>query len=314
MLFDCPQCGQTLKAADGTGGKKCRCTNCGQLVTIPGGPPAGQSKPETYRPGQRPGSQPTSTPPSEAKKTPVRQPASVASELNDMIVRQHEQILNEAAAAHQQQARAQRRAEEHGRLRQQYAPNKSSSGSNIGGYVGAAAAVLAILIVVCCGVLGVYVIGGSKELKAGGYSAIAPCQGKVLSRSIGNASGQGIVNRMTGSEFWLYVTSLPNTDPEIVQAVIDGFGSRSASQEKVQRGSLSGTRFHKVISETVSAKGEVQAELEIFVVGNNILSALYTPGSSKHKSGMQRKSAFQSSEEYWDQPDYFFESLKLDAK
>jgi DNA-directed RNA polymerase subunit M/transcription elongation factor TFIIS len=288
MLFDCPHCGQTLKAADNTAGKKCRCTNCERLVVIPGAKP----KPAV-----------TSN-----QTTPPTKPVSVASELNDMIARQQEQRLQEAAEYYQQQERAQLRSTEHNRVRPKYSSQDSSS-SAIRTILGFVLVIALVLGVVCCGMLGYFATGSSVQLKAGGYSITAKGHGSKKASSSVSARGEGILNRMTGSEFWLYVTTLPDNDPRITNAIMDRFGAEAVSSKAVQRGNLAGMRFSRVAAESLNMPDQVRCDMEVFVTGNEMVVAAYIPGASKAKAGIQRKSAFEGSQEFWDKPESFFESL-----
>lgn len=291
MLFNCPQCGQALKAADGAAGKKCRCTSCQQLVTIPGGSPTAAT-PDT----------------SKSQKNRAK-PASVASELNDMIVRQHEQILQDAAEVYLQQERARLKAEQQSKAPQRYSGNQNSA-SPMRSIMGVAFTLLLLIGLVCCGILGFYGVPRSVELNVGQFEATAKGHGTKRVSSAGAAHGEGILNRVTGSEFWLYVTTLPNNDPAITSSIMDKFGTQSSSQQSVHRGNLFGQHFSRVEAESLNLPGGVRCEMEIFMQGNQMIVACYIPGSAKQKAGIQRKSAFEGSEEYWDQPDSFFESLQ----
>lgn len=328
MLFNCPQCGQALKAADDAAGKKCRCTRCSQLVVIPGSisNPTSTGNPRAIGPARSvrstrpadPASPGASTKSSNATKsanatksnnpTKPAKPASVAAELSDMIVRQQAQIKQDAARAFEQQEQARIATERRSKdTRNRYAKPKNSS--PIRTVLSVVLVVTALVGILCCGVLGYFAVGQSVVLSTGGYSAIATGRGEIRSENRGTEQGQGIMNRLTGSEFWLYYGQVPAIDSAAQQLAMDKFGSLAKSQRPVQRGNLSGNRFSEVSLQNWNLPAGVRCEMEVFFHGDAMILTMYISGSSKAQAGHQRKSPLEGSEAYLDMPESFFESL-----
>lgn len=328
MLFNCPHCNQMLKAADDAGGKKCRCTNCQELVLIPGG--AAKTKPTGGSASNSSTSAEWSARPQPAKpassanrpvqtgqnasarpQAPVPKP-TVASELDDIIVRQHDQLMQQAAVRHQQLVSARRRSES----RPSYAGYSSgpSSSSPVKIILTTISIIGLLLVVVCCGLMGFAAFGNSQDLIVGNYVVSANGHGNKRSSSFGDAKGEGIINRFTGSEFWIYSTRLPSSDPSLVIALKNRFGENCTSQQTVQRGNLSGTRYSGVRGKSVNLPQGVDCEMEVLIDRDLMIVTCYIPGSQKQKAGLQKPSKWESFEESWDRPESFFSSLRTTSK
>lgn len=328
MLFNCPHCDQMLKAADDAAGKKCRCTNCQALVQIPGG--AAKSNPASNGPAQNSAeSQWTARPQSPSSTTnrpttnrptaPVNRPSApkpaapapkptVASELDDIIVRQHEQFLQQAAVRHEHMENARRRQES--RQRTSGYSSSSSESSPVRTILATVSVIGVLLVVSCCGLLGFAVWGNSRDLIVGGYAVSANGHGNKQTSAFGDAKGEGIINRFTGSEFWLYTTRLPSADPGLIAALNSRFGENSASQQTIQRGNLSGTHYSGVRGKALNLPQGVDCEMEVLIDRDQMIVTCYIPGSQKHKAGMQKRSKWESFEDSWDRAESFFSSLR----
>lgn len=303
MLFNCPQCGQTLRAADEAAGKKCRCTSCQQLVPIPGGP----AKPKTAEAKPIPSAKPQPKPqPPPAK--PVPKP-TVATELDDLIVRQQEQILNQAAQYHQQRSQAERRAEQQQRNRKYYSTSQPSSASPLRIIFTIVGVVGILLVLGCCGFFGFAVLGQSAQLTVDSYTATAKAQGSLQNKSEGNLRGQAVVNRLTGSEFWLIVHNSPTPDPMINQLVLSEMTKLAVSQQEVQRGNFKGKKMVTNSTSIYSGAGKITADVEAFVDGNKLVMLVYVRGSAKAKAGIQPRSRWESMEDSMDNAESFFSSF-----
>ncbi|MFO0939295.1 MAG: hypothetical protein U0930_00865 [Pirellulales bacterium] len=313
-----------LKAADDAGGKKCRCTSCQELVLIPGGTPKGKTsspaKPSNSRHDAN--SEWPTTPPAKPA-TPVNRPSppipvatapkpTVASELDDIIVRQHDQFLQQAAVRHEQMESARRRVET--RQPSYSYKSNSSSGSPVKTVLTVVAVIGMLLMLLCCGLLGFGVLGNSAELVAGRYVVSAHGSVGKKSNSFGEASGEAIINRLTGSEFSIYSGRLPSADPEYAAVIKRRFTENSSSQQAVQRGNLSGTRFSGVQSKAGNLPQGVDCEIEVLFDRDYMIITCYISGSQKQKAGLQKPSRWESLEESLDRPESFFSSLRTTSQ
>lgn len=307
MLFNCPQCGQTLRAADEAAGKKCRCTSCQQLVPIPGGP----AKSKTVEAKPTPSAKPPAKPQPPAK--PVPKP-TVATELDDLIVRQQEQILNQAAQYHQHRAQAERRAEQQQKNRKYYSTSQASSASPLRIILTIVSVVGILLVLGCCGFFGFAVVGRSAELTVDSYIATAKAQGSLQNKSEGNLRGQAVVNRLTGSEFWLIVHNSPTPDPMINELVLGEMTKLAISQQEIQRGNFKGKKLVTNSTSIYSGAGKITADVEVFVDGSKLVMMVYVKGSAKAKAGIQPRSRWESMEDSFDNAESFFSSLSRKTK
>ncbi len=322
MLFNCPHCDQMLKAADDAAGKKCRCTNCQALVQIPGGAPKTKpangpakslaesewaARPQPANSAAPRPAGPVNRPSAPKPAAPAPKP-TVASELDDIIVRQHEHFLQQAAVRHEHMENARRREES--RQRTASYSSSSSPGSPVRTILATVSVIGVLLVVSCCGLLGFAVWGNSKDLIVGGYAISANGHGNKQTSAFGDAKGEGIINRFTGSEFWLYTTRLPSSDPGLIAALNSRFGENSASQQTVQRGNLSGTHYSGVRGKALNLPQGVDCEMEVLIDRDHMIVACYIPGSQKYKAGLQKQSKWESFEDSWDRSESFFSSLR----
>ncbi len=305
MLFTCPECGQALRAADDAAGKKCRCTSCQQLVPIPGGPAKSKTS-EAKVAEPIPTAKPLAKPQPPAKPAPK---PTVASELDDLIVRQQEQIFHQAAQYHQQREQAERRAEQQQRNSKYYSTDRPSSTSPLRIIFTIVFVVGGLLVLGCCGFFGFAVMGQSAQLTVDSYTATAKAQGSLQNKSEGNLRGQAVVNRLTGSEFWLIVHNSPTPDPVINELVLREMTKLAMSQQEVQRGNFKGKRLVTNSTSIYSGAGKINADVEVFVDGNKLVMLVYVRGSAKAKAGIQPRSRWESMEDSFDNAESFFSSL-----
>lgn len=303
MIFNCPECGQTLRAADDAAGKKCRCTSCKQLVPIPGGSP---KTPSPSRPAS-PNSASTAKPAPKKTQPPGPKP-SVASELDDMIVRQQEQFLEQAAHRHQQMAQAQRRAEQYARVKRYYTNNEGNF-SPLRLIFSIIFVMGAVFTLGCCGFFGYAIYGRSTKLTVGAYSARASVSGPTQSKNELSVRGEGVANIFTGSEFWLIVIDQPPNQPQFVFEAQQRLASQSSSQQDIQRGNWRGKRYIFTNIGEFTGHKNTACEMEVFSDRGKLILMLYVRGSDKRKADLQSKSSWESVEGSMDNPESFFSSL-----
>jgi hypothetical protein len=309
MLFDCPECGQKLKAPDNAGGKKCKCSRCQQLVRIPGGaqPTSSASSIPTAWP-VAPSSKPT-VPPSKPGGLPTK-PASVASELDDLIGRQQSQPPAPMMQNYMPSQPSAWDSLQDSRFRGEYTQARKPappSGSRVATVIGIVTGVV-LLGSIICGVGGYWAYGRKTELSVGRYQVVPCGQGAKQTHHENTTAGQGVLNRYTGSEFWIYTVKVPD-NRELREEVQKRFEEMSSEHSSVERGQLNGNRYRNVSTQALRLKSDFRCEMEVFFDEDNMIITCYIPGSEKQRVGIQPKSRPLAIESFVDRPESFFASL-----
>lgn len=146
----------------------------------------------------------------------------------------------------------------------------------------------------------------STALTLGNYSARTVGHGEIQNRTEGPVEGQGFLNRLTGSEFWLI--RIRNNQGSLswddLNLPVD-----IKSQQSIKRGNLSGKRIAISRANKFSRYQDVACDMEIFIDRGAIVMLMYVRGSEKAKASLQSKSRWESWEDNLDNSESFFESL-----
>ena len=329
MIFPCPLCGQRLRAADDAAGKRCRCTKCKELVSIPNTAPAVaprgtdslSSQPVPIPLGAKAAS--VNPPRATARSVPtgnalpVARPCNVpparvglAAELDDLIVqkqKQAQQRAEEFAQQRQQHEQQQRKLQARAR-----AAERSNKPAGLPVFVKVLLSSLGVLALFCSGAVGLLYWKNRQPamvLQVAGYQATA--YGKNTdSRNDGTTVAKGVVSQITGSEFWIASVPLPEGTTANIDELKSRFETSAHSVEVVQRGGLQGIKCQGLNNAEFGLFQNLQPEMEFFFVPNQMVFLTYVPGSKKHSAGLQSRALPVDRERRHDDPESFFKSLQ----
>lgn len=322
MIFSCPLCGQKLRAADDAAGKRCRCTQCKQLVPIPGAgsaAPPNRPQPIPAQPVQTtraiprsvtPHNAPRVVPPSNVRSPNVPPPNALASELEDLIVLRHQQARQRAEENVQQREQHEQRQRK--LQAKALAAERSSKPNGLPTFVTVLLSSFAVLGLFCSGAVGLLYWKNRQPamvLQVAGYQATA--YGKNTdSRDDGTTVAKGVVSQVTGSEFWIASVQLPEGAAANIDELKSRFETSARSVEVVQRGGLQGIKCQGLSNAEFGLFQNLQPEMEFFFVPNQMVFLTYVPGSKKHSAGLQSRALPVERERRHDDPESFFQSLR----